>query len=522
MEKQRSSNRASKEKQRSRFSVFVDRISKRIHRATFWEAFSVYGKSLKRGLGSIRKRILCEDPTRVNDVKKSSGIKQASLTQVCRIEDSNSDLMVQVTVDSNIHVDIPTKDMIWISRCLAGKIKTMYNPNVSKDLLNLAWKIKEQTLDPWFDFVEPLAYSEKQRKVKVWASLEEVPLCIWHSSFFSRLGNAWESLIEVDKSTIARESFESAKLLLMVEKVSDIPSSITVMEGLPREDNSGVGDFNEPEEGGDPVTNQTISPINNQNTRDSSGQACYAAMDQLETVLVGLKPTDSGLHEVHVINMAFLDSDTSSLCLRNEKGVLISGMGIPNLTQSPSRYPKRRNSRKIFVGSSLSSPWSWLGRNSSSNLRNDLNLGKRKQIRSCARFGSTEEGASGDGVPGTSNSSANSEAFAQSVEMEAANTLETFVGATAAQTVIRRFGVVGSILIVMGLYSVLWGKHKESKEKENEMEMEDEPIKAIRANGNTTLVIGDIEANRVLQLQKNEANEKLSNNGMARSSSTLP
>ncbi|KAK8708893.1 hypothetical protein V6N13_059928 [Hibiscus sabdariffa] len=82
--------------------------------------------------------------------------------------------------------------------------------------------------------------------------------------------------------------------------------------------------------------------------------------------------------------------------------------------------------------------------------------------------------------------------------------------------------VVGSVLIVMGLYSVLWGKHKESKEKENEMEMEDEPIKAIRANGNTTLVIGDIEANRVLQLQKNEANEKLSNNGKTRSSSTLP
>ncbi|KAE8682097.1 WAT1-related protein [Hibiscus syriacus] len=44
-------------------------------------------------------------------------------------------------------------------------------------------------------------------------------------------------------------------------------------------------------------------------------------------------------------------------------------------------------------------------------------------------------------------------------------------------------GVVGSILIVMGLYSVLWGKHKE---------MEDEPIKG--------MVSGDIEAN---QVQKN-------------------
>ncbi|KAK8691781.1 hypothetical protein V6N13_075279 [Hibiscus sabdariffa] len=57
-------------------------------------------------------------------------------------------------------------------------------------------------------------------------------------------------------------------------------------------------------------------------------------------------------------------------------------------------------------------------------------------------------------------------------------------------------GVVGSILIVMGLYSVLWGKHKENKE------MEDEPIKAIQ----TILVMGDIEANQVIELPKNEAN----------------
>ncbi|XVF00166.1 hypothetical protein REPUB_Repub03eG0261800 [Reevesia pubescens] len=68
-------------------------------------------------------------------------------------------------------------------------------------------------------------------------------------------------------------------------------------------------------------------------------------------------------------------------------------------------------------------------------------------------------------------------------------------------------GVIGSVLIVMGLYSVLWGKHKENKEKEEIPE----PIKTIQANhGNTILVIGDIEANEVLELQKAEANNKLS------------
>ncbi|MBA0746322.1 hypothetical protein Gogos_008855 [Gossypium gossypioides] len=68
-------------------------------------------------------------------------------------------------------------------------------------------------------------------------------------------------------------------------------------------------------------------------------------------------------------------------------------------------------------------------------------------------------------------------------------------------------GVIGSILIVVGLYSVLWGKHKENKEREGEMEIEDEPIKPIQPN---MLLVGDIEANQVLELQKNEANDKLS------------
>ncbi|KAG4109724.1 hypothetical protein ERO13_D13G003900v2 [Gossypium hirsutum] len=61
-------------------------------------------------------------------------------------------------------------------------------------------------------------------------------------------------------------------------------------------------------------------------------------------------------------------------------------------------------------------------------------------------------------------------------------------------------GVIGAILIVIGLYSVLWGKHKENKEAEEEIP---EPVKSIQPNGSTILVIGDIEANQ-------DAKEKLS------------
>ncbi|WRX11589.1 EamA domain - like 10 [Theobroma cacao] len=67
-------------------------------------------------------------------------------------------------------------------------------------------------------------------------------------------------------------------------------------------------------------------------------------------------------------------------------------------------------------------------------------------------------------------------------------------------------GVIGAIWIVIGLYSVLWGKHKENKEKEVNEEEIPEPVK-IQANGNTILVIEDIEANEVELKKLAEANK---------------
>ncbi|XP_011020462.1 PREDICTED: WAT1-related protein At5g07050 [Populus euphratica] len=68
-------------------------------------------------------------------------------------------------------------------------------------------------------------------------------------------------------------------------------------------------------------------------------------------------------------------------------------------------------------------------------------------------------------------------------------------------------GIVGSVLIVMGLYSVLWGKHKEKMEVDPEEIPE--PVKGVQGNGSSIVVIEDIEANEV-QLQKAEANNNFS------------
>ncbi|KAH6819324.1 nodulin MtN21 /EamA-like transporter family protein [Perilla frutescens var. frutescens] len=63
-------------------------------------------------------------------------------------------------------------------------------------------------------------------------------------------------------------------------------------------------------------------------------------------------------------------------------------------------------------------------------------------------------------------------------------------------------GVLGAVLIVIGLYSVLWGKYKEFKEKEAEEIIE--PIKDYTQN--ETTVIQDIEANHV-GIQKNQSSK---------------
>ncbi|ESR45618.1 WAT1-related protein [Citrus sinensis] len=70
--------------------------------------------------------------------------------------------------------------------------------------------------------------------------------------------------------------------------------------------------------------------------------------------------------------------------------------------------------------------------------------------------------------------------------------------------------VLGAILIVVGLYSVLWGKHKEKMEEFGVDEIPD-PVKGNQVNGNFTAsaMIEDIEANHHVELQKSEANNKL-------------
>lgn len=66
-------------------------------------------------------------------------------------------------------------------------------------------------------------------------------------------------------------------------------------------------------------------------------------------------------------------------------------------------------------------------------------------------------------------------------------------------------GVIGAVLIVAGLYSVLWGKYKEFKEKE--AETIPEAIKGAGENGGMKTVMEETEEDNDIEMQKSQANK---------------
>lgn len=67
--------------------------------------------------------------------------------------------------------------------------------------------------------------------------------------------------------------------------------------------------------------------------------------------------------------------------------------------------------------------------------------------------------------------------------------------------------ILGAVLIVMGLYSVLWGKYKEYKEKEAIEEPEAVKEGGDHNKGRMATVMEDIEANGI-EMPKNETNRE--------------
>ncbi|KAK8592849.1 hypothetical protein V6N12_044942 [Hibiscus sabdariffa] len=264
---------------RGGFVVFVNNVSKRIHQSTLKEAFADYGtiidvyiaynsrKRVHRGdtfaffryetseevaraieLGNGRRvdgyTIKCfwghrkSDPlllSRDRPGKPVSSTPRAtvdyfkmtngrSYREVLLLDEARSKGKTQDSgilagknqgthkeeVDFNLyHFTIQQNDLVWLRSCLVGQIK-------GGDAEN------------WFDDINSTENFISKCKLKIWVSLENVPLVAWNNGIFKAIANKWGRLIKIDEDTISKNIFECARFLIEVEHKAIVPHNITL------------------------------------------------------------------------------------------------------------------------------------------------------------------------------------------------------------------------------------------------------------------------------------------------------
>ncbi|XP_009620098.2 WAT1-related protein At5g07050 [Nicotiana tabacum] len=70
-------------------------------------------------------------------------------------------------------------------------------------------------------------------------------------------------------------------------------------------------------------------------------------------------------------------------------------------------------------------------------------------------------------------------------------------------------GILGAVLIVAGLYSVLWGKYKEYKEKEIEESIIPEAVKGVIKGNNQMVILANIEGINDIEMQKSSEGKRI-------------
>ncbi|OMO91306.1 reverse transcriptase [Corchorus capsularis] len=120
-----------------------------------------------------------------------------------------------------LDIDIPKDDLEWLNRSMVGK---SYG---GVDCIEASLKSHSRTLLRFFDELITWWDDDTDRAALLWIKLEEVPLLLWHQDFFQRLGNGWGKFIKTHESTLSRESFRAAWILVEVESKGDIPNVIS-------------------------------------------------------------------------------------------------------------------------------------------------------------------------------------------------------------------------------------------------------------------------------------------------------
>ncbi|KAK8672617.1 hypothetical protein V6N13_110982 [Hibiscus sabdariffa] len=204
-------------------SVFVDRVSKKIHRVTLKEAFSVYGNVTD-------VYIAYNNPGRINKAYTFAFIRFLTLEEAHRaVERGHNRRMdgfaIRVFMGKEQQSKASAKED---TKCWKGsnsiledilEVKMKSNKSIKKSRLYMVTNgrsYKEVLVSK--DKSNFGGSVERQGLVEgtnqVWMILENVPLVAWNESVFAAMANRWGSFISLEEDTSKRIRLDQAHILL--------------------------------------------------------------------------------------------------------------------------------------------------------------------------------------------------------------------------------------------------------------------------------------------------------------------
>ncbi|KAK8669643.1 hypothetical protein V6N13_107068 [Hibiscus sabdariffa] len=171
----------------------------------------------------------------------------------------------------------------------------------------------------------------------------------------------WGSLIRIEEETLRRERFDRAKILVLVQKKTNIPTSFVVT--VDRKKFKVVVSLENFEEEVVEATHVETNPKEN-----FEGSIINGA-DSI--------PSGGGLLDVPIVDLGPYASEESSLEVRNEQGLVISGVGLPCLDLKRTRVNTKNKKAKsvAFPGPRIFNRWRGMSEFSSLYTREE---GQRK------------------------------------------------------------------------------------------------------------------------------------------------
>ncbi|KAK9042478.1 hypothetical protein V6N11_017548 [Hibiscus sabdariffa] len=172
----------------------------------------------------------------------------------------SGDIVVGSVATEAVQIATTNKDQSRLKQCLVGQINPMYDPKFVQQVLvangfrvkvsswsgfyvviqfeeveqmDIFWDLKESVLKPWFEEIDTVERFMKEQKLKVWVSLEGIPLEAWSESTMFAIGSCWGRVIQIDSDTVERKLLDKARLLLGVKCLPRIPPQISlVLKGV--------------------------------------------------------------------------------------------------------------------------------------------------------------------------------------------------------------------------------------------------------------------------------------------------